>query len=144
MPSKWDDAEKWIFNPISAESRGSPFLSLNQYKRPMSKSGPLKTPTASAGISYLASSPLQKRVSEEISKRQSFPVSSPFLTGVFMADNGCYRGERGGGGERNRVSTSHADQGAAPNSRVLLWSDLSAGSSSSSEIFQGLVFLLVL
>ncbi|CAA6664332.1 unnamed protein product [Spirodela intermedia] len=142
MPSKWEDAEKWIFNPISGDAHGgSPFGFLPHYSRPKSKSGPLRTPV-SGGSSYLPSSP-QMRVSEEGSIR-NFPASSPFLTGVLVADHSCYRsaGTRrvavhGGEGigvdreGRRRSYSSHADQGTVRSVGVHVWSDLSDGSSSS-------------
>ncbi|XP_078441534.1 uncharacterized protein LOC144711418 [Wolffia australiana] len=132
LPSKWDDAEKWIFNPVSGEGNGgSPFLSL---QRPKSKSGPLRTPPVGGAGSQ---SSVEMPVSAEIPMRRNILGTSPFLTGVLMPDQGHYRSlhgeENGTGGVNKRMSVSSS---AARAVGFQGWSDLSTASSSSSERFQ--------
>ncbi|KAL8130595.1 hypothetical protein V2J09_019750 [Rumex salicifolius] len=49
LPSKWEDAERWIFSPVASEGTGRPSR-LQKQKRPKSKSGPLGAP----GVAYYA------------------------------------------------------------------------------------------
>lgn len=41
LPSKWEDAEKWIFSPVEGGGVNRPPLIPPQNRRPLSKSGPL-------------------------------------------------------------------------------------------------------
>lgn len=80
LPSKWEDAERWICSPVSGYGGiGNNPNSLPQ-KRPKSKSGPIVPPgnTALEGGSL-----------------RNFVLGSPFSTGVLAAD-GVFGG--GGGG----------------------------------------------
>ncbi|XP_040995611.1 uncharacterized protein LOC121241829 [Juglans microcarpa x Juglans regia] len=47
LPSKWEDAERWIFSPVSVDGVERPSIQPQQ-RRPKSKSGPLGPP----GIAY--------------------------------------------------------------------------------------------
>ncbi|KAL2346413.1 hypothetical protein Fmac_000413 [Flemingia macrophylla] len=47
LPSKWEDAERWILSPVSGDGTGRASLQLTQ-RRPKSKSGPLGPP----GVAY--------------------------------------------------------------------------------------------
>ncbi|KAK8512460.1 hypothetical protein V6N12_075039 [Hibiscus sabdariffa] len=47
LPSKWEDAERWIFSPVSGDA-GVRQSNLHPQRRPKSKSGPLGPP----GIAY--------------------------------------------------------------------------------------------
>nr|CAD1825922.1 unnamed protein product [Ananas comosus var. bracteatus] len=58
LPSKWEDAEKWIFSPVSGDGIGrSSMPPAHHYRRPKSKSGPLGPPGA-IGVAYSTASPL--------------------------------------------------------------------------------------
>ncbi|XAR64041.1 hypothetical protein NMG60_11024240 [Bertholletia excelsa] len=47
LPSKWEDAERWIFSPVPGDDAARPSSQLQQ-RKPKSKSGPLASP----GITY--------------------------------------------------------------------------------------------
>ncbi|KAL0424611.1 UNVERIFIED_CONTAM: hypothetical protein Sradi_0995900 [Sesamum radiatum] len=79
LPSKWDDAERWITSPISAHSSAKSSASASQpQRRPKSKSGPLGPP----GLVYLSNfSPTL-----EGGNMRSFMGNSPLATGVLAPD----------------------------------------------------------
>ncbi|PIN25222.1 hypothetical protein CDL12_02028 [Handroanthus impetiginosus] len=80
LPSKWDDAERWITSPISAHSSGNGLISQPQ-RRPKSKSGPLGPP----GLVYLPSySPIVPAL--EGGNVRNFVANSPLTTGVLVPD----------------------------------------------------------
>lgn len=83
LPSKWEDAERWICSPISANS-SSHFLR----NRPKSKSGPLGQPGNYFGYAGQYGSFYSPAVPglEGWSGRAFFGAGSPFSTGVFVAD----------------------------------------------------------
>lgn len=77
MPSKWDEAERWICSPVSAyaESRNSHGP---HQRRPKSISGPIVAPGVGALYSsYSPVVPLQQRLVV-----RNLVVGSPFSTGV--------------------------------------------------------------
>lgn len=80
LPSKWDDAERWITSPIS--SYGSAKASIPQPQRqPKSKSGPLGPP----GLVYLSNySPNVPAL--EGGNVRNFMANSPLTTGVLVPD----------------------------------------------------------
>nr|XP_018628559.1 uncharacterized protein LOC104102833 isoform X2 [Nicotiana tomentosiformis] len=73
LPSKWDDAERWITSPVSGHGipKTSTVLSPRQ---PKSKSGPL-------GSHFSPSVPVQ-----EGGSTSNFIANSPFTTGVLVPD----------------------------------------------------------
>lgn len=79
LPSKWDDAERWITSPVSGYGVCKT-SSLQPHRRPKSKSGPL-TP----GLMYLPNYSPTVPVLEGRSER-NFMVGSPFTTGVLVPD----------------------------------------------------------
>lgn len=101
LPSKWEDAERWIFSPVSIDGTGRSPLSLSHYRRPKSKSGPLG-PQAGQGLgsSYSLASPQVPCF--DSCRAVSITANSPFLTGVLIPERDFYhngnRGRRGGGG----------------------------------------------
>lgn len=89
LPSKWEDAERWICSPISGYGISQNPNSLPQ-KRPKSKSGPIVPP----GPSYYSNhSPAIPAL--EASSLRNFVLGSPFSTGVLAAD-GVFGGAGGG------------------------------------------------
>jgi hypothetical protein len=82
LPSKWEDAERWIFSPNTHNTLGR--SSVPQCRRPKSKSGPLGPPgrfgapysSASSSTSFLDSSGVGNQAAH-----------SPFLPGVLLADH---------------------------------------------------------
>ncbi|KAA3488799.1 Remorin family protein isoform 1 [Gossypium australe] len=80
LPSKWEDAERWIFSPVSGDA-GSKQSIVHPQRRPKSKSGPLGPP----GIAYysLYSPALQMFDGGHMG---NFMAGSPFSAGVIAAD----------------------------------------------------------
>lgn len=109
LPSKWEDAERWIGSPVSVDGNGKLVLP-SYYRRPKSKSGPLgphspMVPCFDSG------------------KVVNVAASSPFLAGVLLADRHCYGSARGDGGRFISANVeSYIEQSAA----VHGWSDLSS------------------
>ncbi|KAL3526782.1 hypothetical protein ACH5RR_011438 [Cinchona calisaya] len=80
LPSKWDDAERWITSPISGYGLCKT-STLQPQRQPKSKSGPLGTP----GLMYLPNYSPTAPVLEGGSGR-NFMAGSPFTTGVLLPD----------------------------------------------------------
>ncbi|CAN0873015.1 Remorin 4.1 [Linum grandiflorum] len=80
LPSKWEDAERWIVSPVSGD--GLVRTSLPQpHKRPKAKSGPLGPP----GVAYYSQfSPAVPVI--DGGNLRNFTVGSPFSAAVFAAD----------------------------------------------------------
>ncbi|KAG8384380.1 hypothetical protein BUALT_Bualt04G0112100 [Buddleja alternifolia] len=79
LPSKWDDAERWITSPVSGYGPFKTSSIAQPQRRPKSKSGPLG-PT---GLVYLSNySPTMP----ESGKMRNFMANSPLTTGVLVPD----------------------------------------------------------
>ncbi|GFP96370.1 hypothetical protein PHJA_001781100 [Phtheirospermum japonicum] len=79
LPSKWEDAERWIFSPVSGDGALRTSSTQQTQRRPKSKSGPLGPP----GVAYY----------------QMFSPAGQMFEGVMNADgSGRYGGCEGGGG----------------------------------------------
>ncbi|KAF8410073.1 hypothetical protein HHK36_002595 [Tetracentron sinense] len=89
LPSKWEDAEKWIFSPVAGDGISRTSFPPPQ-RRPKSKSGPLGPPGIANYSSYSPAIPLF-----EGGSNGNFMVGSPFSTGVMVADG---LSARSGGG----------------------------------------------
>uniref|UniRef100_A0A0D3A1C6 Remorin C-terminal domain-containing protein n=1 Tax=Brassica oleracea var. oleracea TaxID=109376 RepID=A0A0D3A1C6_BRAOL len=90
VPSKWEDAERWICSPVAA----CPNLSsqFSEQRRQKSKSGPIVPPTLPHPPPY----------SPRLRAMEAAPIGlmvsgSPFSTGVLEAER-VFRGSVGGGG----------------------------------------------
>ncbi|TVU00812.1 hypothetical protein EJB05_53751, partial [Eragrostis curvula] len=82
LPSKWEDAERWIFSPNPSNAPGR---SVPQYWRPKSKSGPLGPPGRFGGpCSSVSSSAMFLE-----SGRVGIAANSPFLAGVLLPEHDC-------------------------------------------------------
>ncbi|KAG6421658.1 hypothetical protein SASPL_118215 [Salvia splendens] len=80
VPSKWDDAERWITSPISGFGA---FNAVAAQRRPKSKSGPLgPTPT---GLVYFPNYSPIMHVHEGRTVR-NFMANSPLTTGVLVPE----------------------------------------------------------
>ncbi|XP_020275465.1 uncharacterized protein LOC109849979 isoform X2 [Asparagus officinalis] len=124
LPSKWEDAERWIGSPISVDGTGR-YMPASYYRRPKSKSGPLGS-----------HSPLVPCF--DSGRVVNVAANSPFLAGVLVTDRQCYgraRGEAGGcrGGIfiSDNVESYIVQQSAA----VHAWSDLSSQGTARDEKF---------
>ncbi|KAG5623945.1 hypothetical protein H5410_009163 [Solanum commersonii] len=76
VPSKWDDAERWITSPVSSYGPNA-----QTYRGPKSKSGPLGAP----GLMYLPNYSPSVPVLES-GGISNFIANSPFTTGVLVPD----------------------------------------------------------
>ncbi|XVF64074.1 hypothetical protein PTKIN_Ptkin09bG0137800 [Pterospermum kingtungense] len=92
LPSKWEDAERWIFSPVSGDS-GARQSIVPPQRRPKSKSGPLGPP----GIAYYSLySPAMHMF--DGGHAGNFMAGSPFSTGVIAADSMAIHSRSHGGG----------------------------------------------
>ncbi|XP_010531240.1 PREDICTED: uncharacterized protein LOC104807584 [Tarenaya hassleriana] len=132
LPSKWEDAERWICSPLASYPAGvcknscvnSRFV---EQRRPKSKSGPIVPPpllppssssSATGCYHYSPTAAMRAVEAPPGSMRGLTVVGSPFSTGVLEADR-VFRGSVGGGG-----GCDGHDHG---------WIDLVSESSSSSS-----------
>ncbi|PSR99778.1 Remorin, C-terminal protein [Actinidia chinensis var. chinensis] len=92
LPSKWEDAERWIFSPVTGDGIVKPSFQPPQ-RRPKSNSGSLGPP----GIAYYSlHSPVLPMV--EGGNVGNLMVASPFLAGVIAADSFSIRSGLSSGG----------------------------------------------
>ncbi|CAL9748418.1 unnamed protein product [Musa acuminata subsp. burmannicoides] len=151
LPSKWEDAERWIFSPVSGEGVGRSSVPPSHHRRPKSKSGPLGAPAGVVGA-YSSASPLVPCF--DSSRVGNFAANSPFMAGVLLTEHSFCgndgRGEGGGSGGRctRRVgggAEAHSADGGAyivQSAGIHGWSDTLIESSSSvpssrDEKFEG-------
>lgn len=83
LPSKWEDAERWIFSPNSSDALGRSTVA--HARRPKSKSGPLGPPGRLGGqYSSVSSVSL-------LDSGRAGPITSnsPFMAGVLMPEHVC-------------------------------------------------------
>ncbi|CAJ1929623.1 unnamed protein product [Sphenostylis stenocarpa] len=82
IPSKWDDAERWICSPVSGYSNNktNPYAQLQ--RRPKSKSGPIVPPGAGYYSNYSPTIPLR----QGLGVKNFIMGGSPFSTGVLAPD----------------------------------------------------------
>ncbi|CAM0943910.1 unnamed protein product [Alopecurus aequalis] len=96
IPSKWEDAEKWILSPVSCDGMGRMSAPAPHHRRPKSKSGPLGH-TAGVPGAYASVSPMIPCF-DGVLAAASFAAHSPFSAGVLMPDhvrNGDFSSGRG-------------------------------------------------
>lgn len=78
MPSKWDEAERWICSPVSSAYADSRSSHVQLQRRPKSISGPINVPPGVAFYSnYSPAVPLRQGLVV-----RNLMVGSPFSTGV--------------------------------------------------------------
>ncbi|OEL33414.1 hypothetical protein BAE44_0005569, partial [Dichanthelium oligosanthes] len=83
LPSKWEDAERWIFSPNPGNALGR---SVPQLWRPKSKSGPLGPPGRFGGPYSSSSSSALFLNSGRVG---NLAVNSPYLAGVLLPEHVC-------------------------------------------------------
>lgn len=86
LPSKWEDAEKWILSPVSCDGMGRMSAPAPHHRRPKSKSGPLGHPAGIPGA-YAAVSPLVPCF-DGVLAAANFAAHSPFSAGVLIPEHG--------------------------------------------------------
>ncbi|KAI3452019.1 hypothetical protein Pfo_008684 [Paulownia fortunei] len=124
LPSKWDDAERWITSPISGY--GAFKTSIAQpLRRPKSKSGPLG-PTGL--VSLPNSSPTMP--SHEGGIVRNFMANSPLTTGVLVPDGLSVHYEAGIAAKSN---TLYAENNITRSTSVPGLSDLLSENSAPSS-----------
>lgn len=102
LPSKWDDAERWITSPLSGYGVCKT-STVQPERRPKSKSGPLGT----AGVVYLPSySPTVPALGG--GSGSNFMAGSPLTTGVLMPDGLSIHYTAGNGAIANSVYAENA------------------------------------
>lgn len=82
LPSKWEDAERWITSPVSGYGGINKDSLYQTQRRPRSKSGPL----GPSGIGYYSNYPASMHVAEGGSVRNFMGPGSPFSAGVMVTD----------------------------------------------------------
>ncbi|KAL6633484.1 hypothetical protein ACP70R_026155 [Stipagrostis hirtigluma subsp. patula] len=100
LPSKWEDAEKWILSPVSCDGIGRMSAPAPHHRRPKSKSGPLGHPAGIPGA-YAGVSPLVPCF-DGVLAAASFAAHSPFSAGVLIPEhrrNGDFSSGRGRSGD---------------------------------------------
>ncbi|XP_058751605.1 uncharacterized protein LOC131624699 [Vicia villosa] len=116
MPSKWDEAERWICSPVSASYADSRRNSRTQQKlqqrRPKSISGPIVPPLPPGVACYSNYSPLAQQLRQGFVVR-NLMVSSPFSTGVLapVAVSVRHYEEHDGNEESERSLVPRYDKG---------------------------------
>ncbi|KAL6527383.1 hypothetical protein OROGR_016473 [Orobanche gracilis] len=102
LPSKWEDAERWIFSPMSGDGGGLRTSSIQQaQRRPKSKSGPLGPP----GVAYYQMFSPAEPMFEGGGHNGKLIGNSPFPAGVVTAD-GLSVGYGGFEGDTGNFDTS--------------------------------------
>lgn len=92
LPSKWEDAERWIFSPVGGDGVVRPSFAAPQ-RRPKSKSGPLGPPGIAFYSLYSPTVPIFDGCNIG-----SFMPTSPFSAGVMDTERiGCTSGGHDGG-----------------------------------------------
>ncbi|KAL6858813.1 hypothetical protein ACP4OV_017815 [Aristida adscensionis] len=83
LPSKWEDAERWICSPNPSNALGR---SVPRHWRPKSKSGPLGPPGRFGGPFTCVSS---SAPFHESGRAGNFTMNSPYLAGVLLPEHVC-------------------------------------------------------
>ncbi|KAE9449662.1 hypothetical protein C3L33_18438, partial [Rhododendron williamsianum] len=124
LPSKWDDAERWITSPVSGLGVSRP-LPQQPQRRPKSKSGPIGGP----GVDSFSNYSPAPQVLQGGSVRD-FMAGSPFTTGVLVPDAMSIQY---GGHNVVQSSLVHTGTAMGRTASLLGWSDTLTESSSPSS-----------
>uniref|UniRef100_A0A5B6ZR65 Remorin C-terminal domain-containing protein n=1 Tax=Davidia involucrata TaxID=16924 RepID=A0A5B6ZR65_DAVIN len=124
LPSKWDDAERWITSPVLGYGVSKTSLAQPQ-RRPKSKSGPLGAPGTVYYSNYSPAMPVLQGGGV-----RNLLVGSPLTTGVLIADGLTIHYGGGNGAQSNPV---HTENNMARATSLPGWSDLLSESSSPSS-----------
>ncbi|BBG95230.1 Remorin family protein [Prunus dulcis] len=98
LPSKWEDAERWIFSPVQGDGVVRPSCQQTQ-RRPKSKSGPLGPPGVAYYSLYSPAMPMFDGTNVS-----NFMAASPFSAGVISADGLAFHS-----GAQNGAFTTRAE-----------------------------------
>lgn len=140
LPSKWEDAERWIFSPVSGDGSSRPSFPQPQ-RRPKSKSGPLGPP----GTAYYSMySPAVHMFDGGI--LENFMAASPYTAGVVSADSLSVRRDIGYGGDGifyDRMEPCIGRSVSVHGCSGMLCQSLLPSSDSTSYIPLGLLKILI-
>ncbi|XWS41906.1 hypothetical protein CRYUN_Cryun17cG0122400 [Craigia yunnanensis] len=130
LPSKWEDAERWICSPVLGYGV-SKNANYQLQRRPKSKSGPIVPP----GIAFFSNCSPSKQLLDGggSGSVRDFIGGSPFSTGVLMADGGCRGADAGGDGDGEQSFMVQNDSNVARSAIIPGWSDLVSESSLPSS-----------
>lgn len=123
LPSKWEDAERWILSPVSRDGTGRDAHPAPQ-RRPKSKSGPLGPPGAAFHSLY---SPAGTMFEGE--NMGNFMPSSPFSAGGIISIDGLTVQSSGPGG----IFPTQADSCMARSVSVHGYSEMQSQSPMPSQ-----------
>ncbi|KAL6912073.1 hypothetical protein ACP4OV_000878 [Aristida adscensionis] len=143
LPSKWEDAEKWILSPVSCDGIGRMSAPAPHHRRPKSKSGPLGHPAGISGV-YAGVSPLVPCF-DGVLAAANFAAHSPFSAGVLMPDhrrNADFSSGRGRSGDdvSSRSYSAEKDPYVLRSASINAWTETlmeaSAFANISEEVAQ--------
>lgn len=146
LPSKWEDAEKWIMSPVSCDGFGRMSAPAPHHRRPKSKSGPLGHPAGIPGA-YAAVSPLVPCF-DGVLAAANFAAHSPFSAGVLIPEHGRSRDFSSGRGKgtedgSNRSYSAEKDPYILRSASIHAWTETlmeaSAFANIQEEAAQGLI-----
>ncbi|XP_020089803.1 uncharacterized protein LOC109711260 [Ananas comosus] len=120
LPSKWEDAERWILSPVSAENAGRLSARPPHHRRPKSKSGPLGHPSGFGGARSSSASPSGPCFDTVL--MENLAAGSPFMAGILMPQRG---------GNCGRPCNAAGESCVARSASVHGWLDMLIESSSS-------------
>ncbi|KAF3639450.1 putative MAP kinase kinase kinase mkh1-like isoform 1 [Capsicum annuum] len=126
VPSKWDDADRWITSPVSSYGVWKT-PNVQPYRRPKSKSGPLGAPGIMYLPNYSPSAPILEGGSVS-----NFIANSPFTTGVLVPDGVSIHYGAGGNSGGLYAENSMARATSAPGLSDL-FSESSVASSQDDD-----------
>ncbi|KAF7828727.1 Remorin 4.1 [Senna tora] len=141
LPSKWDEAERWISSPLStylhntASSKASSSSSHPQpQRRPKSKSGPIVPPPS--GIAYYSNYSPTLPLMDGLAIKNLMPPS-PFSTGVLAPDAvSLHHYDVDNGVHCSCPSSAFTGIGVVPLPRPPRWSELLSECDPSSPCSQ--------
>jgi hypothetical protein len=142
LPSKWEDAARWIFSPKSSDTLGR--TSASHVRRPKSKSGPLGPPGRFGGQYSSVSSSVSLFDSGRV---RQFTANSPFVAGVLMPEHVCGGKSTNGSypSSGGRFYPANGGSQAIQLTRVHRRLDIAAESSASlpstQESIQGIYYV---
>lgn len=137
LPSKWEDAEKWILSPVSCDGIGRMSAPAPHHRRPKSKSGPLGHPAGVPGA-YASVSPMVPYF-DGVLAAANFAAHSPFSAGVLMPGhvrNGDFSSGRGRCGDdgSSRSYSAEKDPYILRSASINAWTETLMEASAFAHI----------
>jgi hypothetical protein len=138
LPSKWEDAEKWIMSPVSYDGMGRMSAPAQHHRRPKSKSGPLGHPSGIPGA-YAPVSPLVPCFDGVLAAANFAAAHSPFSAGVFIPEHNRNRDLSSGRGKctddgSSRSYSSEKDPYILRSASIHAWTETLMEASAFAKI----------